>query len=344
MRIAIIGGGPGGLAAAVALHRGGHAVSVYERAADAASLGLGFVLLDNGLRALGRMGLSERLAPRTRAIRTLELREAHGPALATHRVGTVAAIRRRCMVELLEAALPDGCVVRGAEVRDIAAEGVRLADGQAVRPDLVVAADGVRSGIRGRLFPHAVLRPTGVNELVGSVPLVGGDRMRKLCSPRAGIAFGTVPVPGGLVWYLQHDASRYPCPGNLRAFAESLVGDFPAPVPALLAHTDFREVHLWRTADMDPLPSLHGRLGGLPVVLVGDAAHPVPSFSSQGLNSALVDAVTLADALRAHPLDAALSRYGTRRAPALHRYLREGRALVAGFLEGRVAELPLVAA
>jgi 2-polyprenyl-6-methoxyphenol hydroxylase-like FAD-dependent oxidoreductase len=114
-----------------------------------------------------------------------------------------------------------------------------------------------------------------------------------------------------------------------------------------LARLGGRVVHRWRTTDLDPLPRLHR--GN--VVLVGDAAHPLLPFTSQGVPAALADAQTLGQGLvgvdlrRPAELSTALACYSDRRLPVLAQLIEQGRQLQHRFLSpppaGTAPLLPL---
>ena len=114
-----------------------------------------------------------------------------------------------------------------------------------------------------------------------------------------------------------------------RAFVEGLVGDWVDPIAQVLAASDFSRVHVWRPIDTDLVPYFHR--GNL--VLAGDAAHPLLPFTSQGVSSAIADAVLLADAMSAEDdLAAALAAYTVERRSQCAPYIAKGRALTRNFL------------
>jgi 2-polyprenyl-6-methoxyphenol hydroxylase-like FAD-dependent oxidoreductase len=67
-----------------------------------------------------------------------------------------------------------------------------------------------------------------------------------------------------------------------------MLTDFPDEVRDVLDANDFSTSYIWKTRDFDTLPTFHKEN----VVLIGDAAHPVP-FTSAGTTNALLDAKTL---------------------------------------------------
>jgi 2-polyprenyl-6-methoxyphenol hydroxylase-like FAD-dependent oxidoreductase len=172
------------------------------------------------------------------------------------------------------------------------------------------------------------------------------ENLNKFHAEDGGIAFGVLPVDREhVVWYLQFDSIRFHMTRDFidgyghrgaearRFFVESLVGGWAHPIPSLLAATDFSRVHVWRPIDTDLVPSFHR--GN--VALVGDAAHPFSPFTSQGVSSAIADAVALAkelgDASSPVDLEQALTRYSALRHEECAPFLAKGRELSERFLE-----------
>jgi len=196
------------------------------------------------------------------------------------------------------------------------------------------------------------------------------------------MALGTLAVDAEhLIWYLQFDAKRFPPPAEdgesrneaepdlrgeasesgaekliaqaallsglersdrikaRRDFARSLAGDWADPIPHLLNITDFSRTHFWLPLDVDLVPQFHRAN----VVLVGDAAHPLSPFTSQGVSSAVADAVALAEALRNQSnLEAALARYSQERREQCAPYVAKGRELTRHFLSPQIGSTILL--
>jgi aspartate/methionine/tyrosine aminotransferase/2-polyprenyl-6-methoxyphenol hydroxylase-like FAD-dependent oxidoreductase len=124
-----------------------------------------------------------------------------------------------------------------------------------------------------------------------------------------------------------------------RDFVKNLVGDWADPIPHLVNITDFSRTHFWRPLDTDVVPRFHQ--GNL--VLVGDAAHPLSPFTSQGVSSAIADAVALSDALKAEPkTDAGLARYSAERREQVAPYVAKGRELTRHFLSPQIGSTILL--
>ena len=114
VRVGIIGGGIGGLAAAIALSARGAEVRVFEGAADRRREGVALLLWANAMKALGSLGIDEAVRERATAIDITEVRNARGdllcelPICEWSRSGSVptVAVRRPDLVAALSRALP----------------------------------------------------------------------------------------------------------------------------------------------------------------------------------------------------------------------------------------------
>jgi aspartate/methionine/tyrosine aminotransferase/2-polyprenyl-6-methoxyphenol hydroxylase-like FAD-dependent oxidoreductase len=355
--VAIVGAGIAGLAVALRLARHGHHPTLIERVTDDRGRGHGFILLDDALGVLRRLGFSAGdLDSLGAGLSRYQQRLPHGEVIHLEALaGTAVGVLRHRLLDLLRRALP-----ADVERRDANAVGLRrhpdgriaavcLDDGTEVRADLVVGADGASSRLREALLGPVALTPGGTVEVVGTIS--DGALARRLghsfvkhVHPAGGLAMGFVPCGGDqVVWFIQRRVADGPPPPReptaLEAHARALVAGWSPELHDAFDCTDFTRVHVWVTADLDPLPSLHAHNG----VLIGDAGHVFLPFTSQGVNFALNDACMLADALREHPLDEALERFSRARTGPIAATVASGRSLRDRFCEpaGKVT-VPLV--
>ncbi|MFI8455758.1 FAD-dependent monooxygenase [Kitasatospora sp. NPDC085464] len=303
----VIGGGIGGLAAALALHRQGVPVTVHERAASLEPVGAGLALAPNALRALDRLSVGARLRSLANSHPAVGLRHPSGRWLARTDTATfeacfgdtIAAVARAEVIAALVDALPEG-TVRTDSPASLVSPGsatepavVRTPDGERSAA-LVVAADGIRSATRGLLFPrHPGPRYSGFTTWRTIVtparrPAAVGEVWGR------GRLAGVVPLADGRVYV--YGAALAPAgtraaAGDEKAELLRHYGTWCAPVPQLLALAEPDRVlrhDVWDLAD--PLPAHHlGR-----VALLGDAAHAMCPFQGQGACQAIEDAVVLA--------------------------------------------------
>ncbi|HEX6345249.1 FAD-dependent monooxygenase [Umezawaea sp.] len=333
----VVGGGIGGLAAAVALHRTGWDVVVLERAEEFTEVGAGLSLWPNAMRALVALGLADRV----RAIGAVEaaggvrdrtgrwLSRLDNAVIARRHGWPLLVVHRADLVRVLVEALPPSVPHPAAEVRAVRADGdaaVVEHRGGTVRADLVVGADGLRSAVRRSCWPEA--REPGYSGCTAWRTITD-----PLPDPRPdgavlwgrGERFGYTALPGGRFYCFA--AAVVPEggadePGAVaRRFA-----DWPHPVPALLAAMPEDRLLRHDVHDLPPLSTfVRGR-----VVLLGDAAHAMDPMLGQGACQALEDAVTLADRLAATPdVDAALAAYDAERRPRTQAVVRRSARLAA---------------
>ncbi|MFI5932119.1 FAD-dependent oxidoreductase [Actinoplanes sp. NPDC051494] len=320
-RTAIVaGGGIGGLAAAVTLRRAGYAVVVVERSARLDGAGAGLLLYPNGVAAIDAIGAGLGRAVRdagyvTGADDVRVLMDAHGTVLAREPIGAQQERLGRPQIPILRAALRRALwqeaqsvgaeVAFGAAVTGYERRGervsVRFADGASREADLLVAADGLRSVIRARMHddgPPVYRGYTSVRGWSASPdPALGA-----VVASGSGLQVFVAPVGGGgHYWTAKITATAGSWPAmRPRAAQERLLalleGWFP-PVAALVRRTAVADLAVTDIHDRDPVD----RWVDGPVVLIGDAAHPMVPALGQGANLALEDAVDLGRALVDEP-------------------------------------------
>jgi len=328
-RIGIVGGGIGGMTAAIALRRAGHEVVVFEQAARFGRVGADINLTPNAVRALDGIGIGAALRehgarPSARVSRTFDTGEETSrlpmsdeaevkygaPQLTLHRADLLSA---------LEAALPAGCVRLGRRVASVGeADGevrIGFADGSAEAVSALVGADGIHSAVRAALFGAERPRFTGVVAYRAVVPraaldLPGLDQFTKWWGPNPQSQIVTFPISAGREIFIFATAPQeswreesWTLPGSVEELRAEYAGYHPE-ARALLAACD----SVLKTAlyERDPLPSWsRGR-----VTLLGDACHPMLPFMAQGAGQAVEDAVVLARCLGGvRDVPGALRRY-----------------------------------
>ena len=352
----IVGGGIAGLATAISLSRLGWHCTILERDPHGHQMGHGLLLPVAGRRSLERLklvGIETASSP----VESFALHKRDGSPLRHFSIPGSLGLLRRDLVELLQKALPTSVRRETGQVKHLepdGAGGFQAVDarGWRRRADLIVAADGVHSACRGALFPKACLTPERVTELVLSlvdpalVQELAGS-CRKFHDPTSGVALGLLPCRNGLlVAFAQFATARHPAPeqeGEVLPFLRRLFGGWNPLLEQLLEELKPETSHVWHTTDLDPLPHLHRSN----VVLVGDSAHPMLPFTSQGSAAALEDALCLAEELggaqgsSGHELGRALEAYSRRRRMELLPLLQEGRALRHQFLDPEAATRPV---
>jgi 2-polyprenyl-6-methoxyphenol hydroxylase-like FAD-dependent oxidoreductase len=361
MDVVVVGAGLGGLAAGVAAHRAGHAVTVLEAAGELRGTGAGIGLMPNGVQALDALGLGGPVRARATPLPGGGgLRDRHGrPLLAVDQAAVAAragapvvVVDRPWLHRLLTAALPAGSVRTGVPVAAVRDDGerVRLVTGE--RPlraadrgapgarstagdpsaDLVVAADGAGSRLRAALFPdHPGLEGSGEYAARALAP-PGPDVEPvpgELLDHRTGERFGCLLLADGRTyWYATWAAAAVPADPVARLAAlRARSVDWHPTVGALLAATDPTSVHVTETVRLAaPLPALAvGR-----VALLGDAGHVTTPDLGQGGCQAFEDAAALGallDGAAPGDVPALLSRYDALRRPRTTAMARQSRRM-----------------
>jgi 2-polyprenyl-6-methoxyphenol hydroxylase-like FAD-dependent oxidoreductase len=300
--IGIIGGGVGGVAAAVALHRAGIDATVYERANELREVGAGMMLWPNATRVLKELGLLERVVALSGPNHRFLVRSSAGSILMNIRLGhfDVPALctRRSDLLNALISALPADRVRLGYDFETLERQssrvGIQFSNGVSVEHDFLIGADGSRSRVRSQsLGVHETIYRgytvwRGLARLRGSVP----DGSNSETWGR-GKRFGILHTGADrFTWYAT--ANTDPdhvdsTEGRQRELLQMFAG-WHEPVESLIAGTDEGAILKNGAYDLPPLKRWgHGR-----VMLLGDAAHPCTPNLGLGGCMALEDALVLA--------------------------------------------------
>jgi salicylate hydroxylase len=355
--IAIIGGGIGGLAAARALRLRGIEATVYEQAARISEFGAGVVMTPNAMKALRSLRVEEAVLAVAftvknhvarnwrsgRAIDTAPLdgyREQFGADFCTVHRGDLQEVLRQAVGDE-HIRLSARCV---AVSSDATGARARFEDGREIEADAIVGADGIHSVVRTALFGAEHPRFTGNICWRG---LVDARRLpRGLVPPDFTLWLG----PHGHVvhYYVRRgELLNWVAITEADAWTEeswSREGDL-AEVKRTYAGWNERMLHLfdasercykWALYDREPL----AQWGKDRVTLLGDAAHAMLPYLSQGAAQSLEDACVLATQLQRAPeeLAMALRRYEGLRIPRTRRIQLGARA------RGKLNHLPSVCA
>jgi salicylate hydroxylase len=323
LNVAIIGGGVGGLAAAIALRRHGHRVAVYEQAGQFARVGADINLTPNAVRALDGLGKEVGQAVRARGARpTYRISRDWDTGAETSRLGMsdVAqeqygapqiTIHRADVLAALTDALPSGQVTFGKRLTGLreTPAGVELTfeDGDVAVADVAIGADGIHSRVRAALFGEENPRFTGVvsfrsvvpTERVRDVPEI--EAFTKWWGPNPHSQIVTFPLNQGRDTFVfattgqdsWHEES-WTSPGDVDEL-RSFYRDFHPDARKLLEACD----STLKSALYEREPLAQWSLGH--VTLVGDACHPMLPFMAQGACQAIEDAVVLGRCLGPAP-------------------------------------------
>jgi 2-polyprenyl-6-methoxyphenol hydroxylase-like FAD-dependent oxidoreductase len=314
MKVLIVGGGIGGLAAAIALRKVGVEVAVFERAPAFGAVGAGITLWTNAIRALEKMGAGEAVCRAAAPVERGEVRTWRGKLISELAIGEISrsmgaptvAIHRADLHSALLSLLPSEVIRPASEGVGFSqsADGVvvRFKDGREEKGDLLVAADGIRSALRAQILGDAPLRYSGyvgwqtASTIPGPLETPGQWRI----FVGRGSQFGIVPIgPGRVYWFGTLNLARGAVvdSGGRKAELARIFEGWASPIPDLVRAADEASIIRTELSDRDPAR----KWGEGRVTMLGDAVHPMTPNVGQGGCQAIEDAVRLARALKDGP-------------------------------------------
>ena len=356
MHVLVVGGGIGGLTAALALQKHGHTVTVAEQSGMISEVGAGLQLSPNAMKVLNALGVSARVMRDAFRPQAAEMRWGKGGAKifdfplrknAVNRWGAeYIHVHRADLIEALSEELlaraPDALLL-GRHLESYENRGDRIvahfAGGESIEADLLVGADGIHSVVRKQMLGPDAPRFTGNVAWRATAPVTAlGDN---------------APPPTACVWagprrhavtYLLRRGSvanfvgvvEHKSPGEESWTAtgakEQALKDFRRWHPSITAIIEAADtVNRWALYDRKPLAKWSdGR-----AVLLGDACHPMLPFLAQGAAMAIEDAWALVACLEAESdVPSALAAYEGRRKPRVTKVQAGARANAKLFHKG----------
>lgn len=329
-RIAIVGGGIGGLAAGAFLRRSGLTATVYEQAPALTEVGAGLVMAPNAVRLLRRLGTMDQFLRRAVPLDWgWEFRRwTDGTVLSVEKLNGVCerlygertyGVHRADLLDSLRAAVPSEWVRLGARCTAVDAREdvvlLRFADGSHAEADIVIGADGVHSVVRNSVTEPSPPTYSGICAFRTIVPARAAPdfalRRAQTLWLGPGRHFVHYPVAGGQAVNVvafaparDHTDESWSTTTTIEEFRAEFA-DWDPRVTDLI--TAGGVPGRWALLDRAPLRRWsRGR-----ITLLGDAAHPMFPFFAQGAAQSIEDAAVLARCLAAYANDPerALKRY-----------------------------------
>jgi len=350
MKVIIVGGGIGGLSTAIGLSRKGFSVQVLEKAPQLTEIGAGIQIGCNGTWVLKEFGLEEKIAQACIAPAAWDFRDLYTGKLlysapinepdgSPHWGSRLYNIHRADLIDILAEALPTGTVKLNSECTGFSqdANGVEvyLKNGETVRGDVLVGADGIKSAIRRQLKGE---EETRFADILMWRSLIPAEKLRDVYLPERG-NYWTGPGRTLITYWLR--------PKNLYSILAS--------VPASEIHKEswtesgdieelkksFQNIEPRAQKMMDQIETsfitgmyfrdpIDGWTNGR-VTLLGDAAHPMTPYYAQGGSQSLEDAYVFSEMMArkaADNLEDALMEYEARRRPRTVRLQSGSRRMV----------------
>jgi 2-polyprenyl-6-methoxyphenol hydroxylase-like FAD-dependent oxidoreductase len=352
MTVLIAGGGIGGLTLALSLHQIGIPAKIFESVSELKPLGVGINVLPHAVRELIELGLLDRLD--ASGVRTKELAffSKHGKPIWSEPRGIEAgyqwpqfSIHRGTLQQILLDAVTERLgpesILTSHHLRDWSetADGVRahFIDKATGKPaghhdgSLLIAADGIHSAIRGKLYPQegpplwngrVLWRGITTSDafLSGRTMIMAGHEILKfVCYPisKTPDASGKFAInwvaerhmPPTYQWR-REDYNRIARLEEFLPWFEDWRFDW-LDVPGLIRNCP--QAYEYPLVDRDPIALWTFGL----TTLMGDAAHPMYPIGSNGASQAILDARVITREILAHgPTHAALVAYEAERRPA----------------------------
>ena len=330
--IGVVGGGIGGLTAALCLARAGHNVQVFEQTDESVATGAGIQVSPNAARVLHHLGLQDALMTKGFLPKATQMRSwRSGRVISETTLGDVALerygapyyhIHRADLMDMLVSAVSAEPTIRlnvSSRITNFSqdATGVRLVAGEHEHQvDLLIGADGIHSSVRACLWGDQQADFTGN---VAWRMLVPVNRLPEgLIAPNATVWWGPGKhfvhylVKGGdyvncvcVVEKAEWQAESWVAAGSMSELQADFAG-WHDTIQQLLDQTDDGTLFKWGLFDRAPM-----RTWGIDrVSLLGDACHPTLPFMAQGAAMAIEDAAVLANCFsNGADVVAALRRY-----------------------------------
>lgn len=344
MKVIIAGAGIGGLAAALSLHAAGLGdVTVLESSRTIQQVGVGLNLPPHAVRELVELGLGNALEGAGLPTAELAYYDVHGKLIWAEPRGIDAgyrwpqySIHRGRLQQLLLSAARDRlgpqAIVTGERVTGVRQDGKTVqvlctgseSGAQTVRSaELLVGADGIRSAVRAAILGEVPLATNGWTMYRGAVQwrpfltgrsmvIVGDEHQRAVVYPIAGDTLNWLIVrPSGADGLELGNWNKPVDPSTVAGYVDDWAFDW-LDIPGLVRAT--AAAYEYPMADIDPLERwTAGR-----VALLGDAAHAMYPFGSNGASQAILDGRVLALQLARHgDVDQGLGAYESARRPAV---------------------------
>lgn len=340
-KITVVGAGISGLTMANYLEKHKIDYHIYERRKKKDLAGHGFLIPEEGMEYLYQILDSDLLLRHGNFLKKYIQYSHTGKMLAEKELNNVFAISRHSLIDLLTQNIsPEKITYEQTIIPNDRQNGkLKLLDGTDIDSDIAVISDGSKSRIRSYLFKDETINLARESEVVNIIQdkeiadSIENDFI-KFHHEEGGLTFGILKLSTDtILWYSQFDNEKYTineCSAeNLRKYMLEVFQNWHPLVPSIIQKSDYKNVHLWRVYELEKLNPFYKDN----IVFIGDAAHPLIPFTSQGVTSALKDSFTLTKYLVEEKNKAeAFSKYEADRKPEIEIHINNGRILLNQFL------------
>ncbi|MGV3129693.1 FAD-dependent monooxygenase [Staphylococcus simulans] len=334
MKIAIVGGGIGGLTAAALLHEQDHEVHVFEQQEEIKEVGAGIGIGGNVLEKLGNHYMAKGIKNAGQVIKEMEILDDKGHTLnkAVMKKGTVnLTLARQTLIEIIASYVPDSVIHTGTKIINLVQNSSKVTltteQGEAHHFDLCIAADGLHSIIRQQVNPKAKVNYQGYTcfrGLVEDISLTQQHTAKEYWGAKGRV--GIVPLLNNKAyWFIAVNAKQ----GDpkfkdfTKPYIQAYYNHYPNEVRRILDQQSETGIIRHDIYDLTPMQSfVYGR-----TLLLGDAAHATTPNMGQGAGQAMEDAIVLTNCLSKYDFREALSRYDALRVKHTGKVIKRSRSI-----------------
>jgi len=343
-KVAIIGAGVSGLSMANYLEKNNIDYHIYERRTKNDLKGHGFILPKEGIEYLSNIININDLYEKGSFLKKYIHYSHDGQIISEKDLDDVFVVSRSALIEILGNGIPTEKISYNTtlSLNDFSDEKatIQFDDNTTLEADIIVASDGSRSRIRRKIFEDEIMKAVLENEVVNIIENEEianqiESNFLKFHHENGGLTFGVLKLsPSKILWYCQFDITKFfinedYTPDCIKQFMVDNFGDWNPLVSSIINGSSYENAHIWRVYELEKLnPFYHNN-----VVFVGDAAHPLIPFTSQGVTSALKDSFTLTNLLLEEKnLEETFKTYENERKPEIEIHIKNGRVLLDQFL------------
>lgn len=340
-KIAVVGAGISGLSMANYLEKHKIDYHIYERRKKEDLAGHGFLIPQEGIEYLTQIIDPSLLFEHGNFLKKYIQYSHTGKKLGEKDLNNVFAISRHSLISLLAQNISPEKITYSTTIIPCETEIGRLkkSDETYIDSNLAIISDGSRSRIRRSLFKDEKMKTVRESEVVNIIKdkeiadTIENDFM-KFHHDQGGLTFGIIKLSEDtILWYSQFDNEKYrinecSC-DNLKKYMLEVFEDWHPLVSSIIQKSNYENVHLWCVYELEELNPFYKNN----IVFIGDAAHPLIPFTSQGVTSALKDSHVLTKYLvEEGGITEAFSKYESDRKPEIETHIQNGRTLLKQFL------------
>lgn len=299
VRIAIVGGGIGGLTVALALREFGFEAEVYEQAPELLDVGAAIAVWPNALRVIERLGLIDKILAHSGEIRQISWLDQRGTLINSVSIPTSVALHRADLQTTLLHAFNTSRIHLGHNLVNYEQHHDKVIatfrNGDSIEADFLIGADGIHSDVRTQFLGDGepIYRGYTVWRGISSITESSIPRATAIEIHGRGKRFGIGPVGGGRIgWWAASNSTtqQHPPTENAQHELLHLFKDWYRPAVQLIEETAPHRILTTAAFDREPTRTW----GNKRLTLLGDAIHPTTPNLGQGGCLAMEDAMVLA--------------------------------------------------